>query len=65
MAAVIFFFLLPETKGKTLEEIAALFGDDLATDPFDEIDVHGKGAIANEAQAEHVESSTQRQKLAV
>lgn len=57
VAAVVFFFVLPETKGKTLEEIAALFGDDLATDPFDEIEVHGKAAMGNEAEAEHVETS--------
>ncbi|KAF4445484.1 putative transporter (major facilitator superfamily) [Fusarium austroafricanum] len=28
-AAVFYFFFLPETSGKTLEEIAALFGDDV------------------------------------
>ncbi|CAO2652673.1 Nn.00g009560.m01.CDS01 [Neocucurbitaria sp. VM-36] len=30
-AAVFYFFCLPETSGKTLEEIAGIFGDDVAT----------------------------------
>jgi hypothetical protein len=33
VAAFVYFFLLPETGGKTLEEIAELFGDTLAIDP--------------------------------
>lgn len=32
-AALVYFFLLPETGGKTLEEIAELFGDSVATSP--------------------------------
>lgn len=42
-AAVLYFFFLPETRGKTLEEIGELFGDALATDRIDRIDVVAKG----------------------
>lgn len=46
-AAVFYFFCLPETSGKTLEEIAGIFGDDVATyaegkvlDEKDGVEVH-------------------------
>ncbi|KAL3480922.1 putative hexose carrier protein [Aspergillus californicus] len=42
-AAFVYFFLLPETGGKSLEEIAELFGDDAARDPLKKV---------NEDQAE-------------
>ena len=35
-AAVVYFFFLPETNGKSLVEIAELFGDKLATDQSDD-----------------------------
>ncbi len=54
LAALIFYFLLPETRGKTLEEIAGLFGDNLATEPFDQIDVSDKRTLP---VAAHVEES--------
>lgn len=38
VAAFVYFFLLPETGGKTLEEIAELFGDTLASEPSDKIE---------------------------
>jgi hypothetical protein len=41
-AAFVYFFFLPETKGKSLEEIAELFGDALATEQLEEIEVAGK-----------------------
>jgi MFS family permease len=37
VAAFVYFFLLPETGGKSLEEIAELFGDTLALEPSDKI----------------------------
>lgn len=46
MAAFIYFFLLPETSGKTLEEIAELFGEDVAKNPSKRMeDSDGKGAL--------------------
>ncbi|KAL0932411.1 sugar transporter [Colletotrichum truncatum] len=44
-AAVFYFFFLPETSGKSLEEIAELFGDDLATNRLGELDVDAKNGI--------------------
>lgn len=41
-AAGIYFFFLPETKGKSLEEIGVLFGDVMATEPLGSIDTAGK-----------------------
>ncbi|KAM5372598.1 hypothetical protein ACJZ2D_007372 [Fusarium nematophilum] len=43
-AGVLYYFFLPETGGKTLEEIAELFGDTLATDRMGEIDLDAKNA---------------------
>lgn len=51
-AAVIYFFFLPETSGKSLEEIAELFGDTLATGHIGEIDVDAKGIELGEPLAE-------------
>ncbi|KAG8626231.1 hypothetical protein KVT40_005176 [Elsinoe batatas] len=47
-AAVIYFFFLPETGHKSLEEIAELFGDTLATEHIGEIDVDAKGRLSIE-----------------
>ncbi|KAJ3540956.1 hypothetical protein NM208_g4816 [Fusarium decemcellulare] len=55
-AGVLYFFFLPETGGKSLEEIAELFGDALATGHIDEIDVRAK----NEMFAEEIEMSRGR-----
>jgi hypothetical protein len=53
-AAFFYFFLLPETKGKSLEEIAELFGDELATEQLGHIDTAGKEqGFGSESQ--HVE----------
>ncbi|KAG7052977.1 putative transporter (major facilitator superfamily) [Colletotrichum scovillei] len=49
-AAVFYFFFLPETSGKSLEEIAELFGDDLATNRLGELDVDAKNGIGPEAE---------------
>lgn len=38
VAAFVYFFLLPETGGKSLEEIAELFGDALAAEPSNKIE---------------------------
>ncbi|KAL1594381.1 hypothetical protein SLS60_010141 [Paraconiothyrium brasiliense] len=43
-AAVFYFFCLPETSGKTLEEIAGIFGDEVAT-YVDETTFKPKGGI--------------------
>ncbi|RSM06577.1 hypothetical protein CEP52_005659 [Fusarium oligoseptatum] len=43
-AGGLYYFFLPETGGKTLEEIAELFGDTLATDHLGEIDLDAKNA---------------------
>ncbi|KAF4924268.1 High-affinity glucose transporter [Colletotrichum viniferum] len=48
-AAVFYFFFLPETSGKSLEEIAELFGDDLATNCLGDLDVDAKNGIGPEA----------------
>lgn len=46
-AAFVYFFFLPETKGKSLEEIAGLFGDELATEELGNINTSGKGIMDN------------------
>ncbi|KAI9172715.1 High-affinity glucose transporter [Paramyrothecium foliicola] len=53
LAAYVYKFHLPETKGLTLEEIGALFGDAMATRNIDEIDVDAKADL--HAHAEVVE----------
>jgi hypothetical protein len=50
-AAVIYFFWLPETGHKSLEEIAELFGDTLATERMGDIDM-AKLEIKNQVQQE-------------
>ena len=50
VGAVVYIFLLPETMGKSLEEITELFGGTLATDHLGEIDVVAKNAVE---QVEH------------
>ncbi|TLD18550.1 hypothetical protein PspLS_10271 [Pyricularia sp. CBS 133598] len=47
-AGVVYFFFLPETSGKSLEEIAELFGDVLATDGVKTIDVEAKSRLQEE-----------------
>lgn len=42
----VYLFLLPDTNGKTLEEIGELFGDTLATAHIGEIDVQKKDGTA-------------------
>ncbi|KAH7336169.1 putative hexose carrier protein [Rhexocercosporidium sp. MPI-PUGE-AT-0058] len=42
VAGLIYYFFLPETKGKSLEEIAELFGDALATEQLGDIDTSRK-----------------------
>ncbi|KAK2733793.1 sugar transporter [Colletotrichum kahawae] len=49
-AAVFYFFFLPETSGKSLEEIAELFGGDLATNRLGDLDVDAKNGIGPEAE---------------
>lgn len=48
VAAFVYFFLLPETGGKSLEEIAELFGDALAAEPSDKIEAEEKAVPYNE-----------------
>jgi hypothetical protein len=50
IAALVYYFFLPETGGKSLEEIAELFGDTLATARLDQMDGDEKAA-----QPVHVE----------
>ncbi|KXH28304.1 hypothetical protein CSAL01_00838 [Colletotrichum salicis] len=49
-AAVFYFFFLPETSRKSLEEIAELFEDDLATNCLGELDMDAKNEIGPEAE---------------
>lgn len=52
VGAAVYFFILPDTNGKTLEEIGELFGDALATDHIGDIDVKAK--LAN-IELRHIE----------
>ncbi|KAL4916144.1 putative hexose carrier protein [Aspergillus aurantiobrunneus] len=58
-AAFVYFFLLPETGGKTLEEIAELFGDSVARDPAKKVDndigEHGEENPKTAFNSMHVE----------
>jgi hypothetical protein len=54
MGAIFYFFYLPETKGKSLEEIAEIFGDTLATANLGDINVAAKQDVT---EIEHAENS--------
>lgn len=54
MGAIFYFFCLPETKGKSLEEIGEIFGDTLATANLGDINVAAK---QNVTEIEHAENS--------
>jgi hypothetical protein len=53
-AAVFYFFFLPETSGKTLEEIGALFGDEVVTRDTDKVDGLGEQAVHEEQPEKRV-----------
>lgn len=57
-AAVVYFCWLPETSGKSLEEVAELFGDELITGHIGEIDTNAKAGLGEEAY--HLEESRSR-----
>jgi dipeptide/tripeptide permease len=60
-AAFVYFFLLPETSGKTLEEIAELFGDSIVREPSktanDEPGAEYGQAAEKGSNPEHVEKA--------
>ncbi|KAM0325137.1 hypothetical protein ACHAQA_007676 [Verticillium albo-atrum] len=57
LAGYVYMFHLPETKGLTLEEIGALFGDTMATSNIDEIDIHAKSGLNPELEVIELERS--------
>ena len=48
---------LPETKGKSLEEIAEFFGDALATEQLKDIDTSRKEGMMARGEASHVKAT--------
>ncbi|KAL2068488.1 hypothetical protein VTL71DRAFT_16586 [Oculimacula yallundae] len=56
IAGLIYYYFLPETKGKSLEEIAELFGDALATEHLENLDVSKKDSTLTSGEARHIES---------
>lgn len=59
-AAVIYFFFLPETGGKSLEEVVKLFGDTLAMEHLDEVDVDA-GTLLSRADISETHYAGKRQ----
>ena len=55
-AAFVYFFFLPETKGKSLEEVGELFGDVLATEHIGEITVNDSHHSKQSATSELAEN---------
>ncbi|KAK8062744.1 hypothetical protein PG997_014841 [Apiospora hydei] len=62
-AGLIYFFFLPETAGKSLEEVGELFGDVLATDHIGDIDVAAKTSAVELEDIRHSPSSQGRSKV--
>ncbi|KAK8029612.1 hypothetical protein PG993_010903 [Apiospora rasikravindrae] len=62
LAGLIYFFFLPETAGKSLEEVGELFGDVLATDHIGNIDVAAKAGAVELEEIGNNRSSQSRSK---